>query len=210
MSMTKRMMESPSRRTKAGNSAQRKEWSEAVSGVLSTLRQYLIAHVKANDQRPLSRVHKRLFPDAGRAPSQTKFYSDVKKAGSTAAYLTHHFYNNPQHCLESFSLPPTQVEKLMLQTADGRRYCLNLDEAAKFAPSDAELKSATPLKPRARRFRFHPKSFPDILPAKGIYEFFTEVHRKNEALYSANPESNYSISNSSTTKKTTYTRRFGS
>jgi len=187
------MMESPPRWTETEISVQRKKCSEAVSGVLSTLRQYLIAHVKAIDQRPLSKMHKRLFPDAIRAPSQTKFYSDVRKAGSTAAYLTHHFYNNIQHCLESFSLPPTQVEKLMKQTADGRRYCLNLNDAAKFAPSEAELKSAAPLKPRARRFRFHPKSFPDILPAKGIYEFFTEVHRKNEAFYSANPEQLFNL-----------------
>src|SRR5579859_4456103 len=187
MSMAKRMLESPPRWTKAERAAQRKEWVNALTDVFAKLRKYLVAYVNANNASPISKVHKRLFPNAVRAPSQTKFYSDIKKASGITGYLTHHFYNNLQESLESLSLSPSLVTSLLKQTSEGRRYSLNLDDAARFAPTDAELASAVPLKPKPRRFRSHPRSFPDILPAKGIYEFFTEVHRKNEAFYSKHP-----------------------
>ncbi len=187
MSMTKRMMESPSHWTKADRAAQRKAWLEGIDDVFSKLRKYLVAFVRANTASPISKVHKRLFPNAMLAPSQSKFYSDVKKAGGVPAYLTHHFYNNLQASLEALSLPPSVVSRLLRQKSKGPSYFLSLEDAARFSPTEAELASAASLKPKARRFRHHPKAFPDFLPAKGIYDFFTEIHRKNEAFYSANP-----------------------
>lgn len=193
MSTTKRMMEFPPQWTQAERIAQQKERIEAMASVFSMVRKYLVAYINANNRQPKSCVYKRLYPSTRDAPSQTKFYTDVKKAGGIPEYLTYHFYSNLQFCLESLDLPPSRVLTLITQTSDKRRWLLNLEDAGRFAPTVEELRVAAPLKPRPRKFRFHPKSFPDLMPAKAIIDFFTDVRRKNEVFYNANPQQLFNL-----------------
>ena len=168
--------------------AEEKEATKAISAAFLAVRKYHVAYVKMHDQTPRSRVHRALHPDVHRAPSLTKFYKDVHSAGSVPAYLTHHFYQNLESCLKTFGLPPRKVNVLLKQTEEGRRYCLGLQDAKKYVPSNEELRAAVPIQPRTRRFRHHPEPFPDMMLSSSIYAFFTEIHRKNEPFYEANPD----------------------
>lgn len=182
------MLESRPSSTSIQRAAAEKEAIKAISAVLSAVHKYLVAYIKMHDHKPLSRVYRELYPNAIRAPSQTKFYKDVKNAGSVPAYLTHHFYRNFKSSLETLGLPPHKVSSLLRQTEDGRRYWFGLQDAKKLAPSQAELQVAGTIQPRPRRFRHHPKSFPDVLLGRSIRDFFTEMHRKNESFYKARPD----------------------
>jgi hypothetical protein len=181
-------MESCRGLTKAELADHRKEALDAVAIVFARTNRYLLAYVREREGASISRVHKLLYRDALRAPSQTKFYTDVKKAGGITAFLTYYFYNHIKSCLESLDLPPQEIERVVQDTTEQRRYSLPIEHAKRFAPSKTELQSVAPLRAKPRRFKFQPKNFPDALLARGIFEFFTALYHQNEDRYKKHPD----------------------
>ncbi|HEY0939245.1 MAG TPA: hypothetical protein VGE08_04020 [Steroidobacter sp.] len=181
MSMTKRMMES------GGGGARRdgdEERMAAIASFFERTRPYHHAFLKSMQRRKASSIYAMLFPYM--KPSQSTFAKHRKEAGSMSAYLTHYFFGNVKSVLERLGLPPAEVDDVWSKATCN--YVLNLHEASRFTPSDAEIERTSSIQPKARSFRHHSRALPSIMHDKAIHEFFTGIYRKNEVFYKANPD----------------------
>lgn len=103
MSMTKRMFEArqglppdPARDAQIAS-----DRTICIQAVFERTRPYLAPFVKGHMKARRVDVYRSLYPD-GRFPSSTKFYKEVKEAGSVAAYLTHYFFTHLTEALRQW------------------------------------------------------------------------------------------------------------
>ena len=194
MSMTKRMFEAriglPADPTQ--DARIESDRAACIRLVFERTRQYLAPFVKAHLKRKRVEVYRSLYPD-GRFPSSTKFYQDVKEAGSVEAYLTHYFFSRLPEALRQLGLPPAIVDALDRETDCRKSWIFALKEAAAFAPPPDQVAAAARIEPRPRRFRHHHKHLPGVMHDKAIHAFFTEIFQKNELFYRAHPDALFKV-----------------
>lgn len=190
--MTKRMLESPPQWSKEEKEKHKREMIEAVTEFFSQNAKYLLPFIKQHYKYKKSRIYKQLYVDAFRVPSQSKFYSDIKKAEGVIPFLTHYFYNNLKECLESLSLSPIVINEIVEKTEI--RYCLNLNEASNYSPSEETIESADDFKAKPRKFKVTKKSrATTYLSESSIQAFYKEIYRSNELFYKTNPDALYNL-----------------
>ena len=127
MSVTKRMWEQGVgvRLSKQQRQEAEGERMTAIASVFTTLKPYHLAFIKRYRGFKKSQIYKKLYADNWRAPSQSKFYQDIKKVTGINEYLTHYFYTHTKQCLEDFNLPLEKVGALVDKTSDANRYVLS-------------------------------------------------------------------------------------
>jgi len=81
----------------------------------------------------------------------------------------------------------------MTKTEDGRRFCLRIEAAGHYAPTEEQLRTAEPIQPKPRQFRLHNRHIPSVMHGRTIQAFFTEMNAKNELFYQAHPEALFKI-----------------
>lgn len=195
MSMTKRVLESrgghraeATPETQVAEAAMRKH---PFAAVFEAARPYHHAFVKSRFRKKRMHVYRLLYPHG--LPSTSKFYADLKQAGSVPAYLTHYFFWHFKKCLEDLGLPPDMVSDLVSSTAAARQIVLSLENAAAYAPSEEELRNAEDIQPKPRHFRHHNRHIPTIMHERAIQAFFTQMYAQNEVFYQAHPAALYKL-----------------
>lgn len=190
--MTKRMLESPPQWSKEEREKHKREMIKAVTDFFSQNEEYLLPFIKKHYKYKRAQIYKQLYVDTFRAPSQSKFYSDIKKADGVIPFLTHYFYQNFKECLEGLGLSPVAINEIVEKTE--KRYYLNLNEAGNYSPSEEKIESADDFKAKPRKFKVSKKSRAmTYMSESSIREFYKEIYNSNELFYKANHDALYNL-----------------